>query len=310
MSVGRERIIGTGHRAVHGNGEKVLEDRVTRTRVAEATKSETDQKCGDGTPLMDAADFVPRVRDIMVANGWNVGAAFQAIWANSPANQLVGKARDGRGTKGPLRIVDGSMEWVLTFERARPPFEELQQETVFASEKARAEINKIAERNFAAAPTATQVILGNFGAKGAARDNDFVNFRALDAYSYGGYSGGIDDLTAALARFAFFVIPGGFAAREGTLTRVTVEAIGIYFRDSFDFNDEQFLGWWRLPDEVSTLSPDLRPNESDLRCSTAWFGMSNAVYRRFRERTGRGADFVIYSDVTSIQLQTPLVYFY
>ena len=62
-SVTEDRIVGTGVRALRGNSDAVLEDRVTRPRVAEAKKLDTEKRlalCGKAGAL-DAIDFVPNV---------------------------------------------------------------------------------------------------------------------------------------------------------------------------------------------------------------------------------------------------------
>ncbi len=51
----------------------------------------------------------------------------------------------------------------------------------------------------------------------------------------------LDDLSAALGNFAFRVaVAGGVTFVSGSKHLVTLSEVGIYVRDSFDFNGDQF----------------------------------------------------------------------
>lgn len=74
------------------------------------------------------------------------------------------------------------------------------------------------------------------------------------------------------------------AKTGGTTHRVHITQLGVYIRDSYDFNDDQPLGNWG-PDEVRMMpSPRLAMVE-------------NASFRRWRREYKRGGDFIIFSDV-------------
>jgi hypothetical protein len=61
----------------------------------------------------DAVDSLPEVEKIMLKRGWERGAALQRRWLGASENQLVGKAADGKGTKGKLSIDNKTvtMDW-------------------------------------------------------------------------------------------------------------------------------------------------------------------------------------------------------
>lgn len=309
MGGNRERILGYGNRALRANTEKVLEDRVTRTRVADAdSDAKAEQlQCGKYWPVRDAAAFVPNIRRIMAALKWDVAARFQSVWVNTYANQLVGKLEAGAGTTEPLRIVDVSLDWVLEFERAREVYDSVVSPGVFANAKARAVLQARVEKKFQSSGT-QEVPLGDLTAAGLAREAEYINYRALGTYA-GGYE--VDELTGALGRFTIHVIPAGTAKRDETKTTVTIAKIGVYLRDGYHFEEEQNLGWWRLPNlmQVAPYSESLRM-ETYPRCSDDWFRMTNHAFRRYRDRTDFGHDFLIYSDIKEIALDAPVVFTY
>ena len=57
--------------------------------------------------------------------------------------------------------------------------------------------------------------------------------------------------------------------------QVTIEEVGVYVKDSFDFNGNQFLGWWG-PADVP---------------------INNSDFQRWRAENHTGGDFLVYSDV-------------
>lgn len=81
----------------------------------------------------------------------------------------------------------------------------------------------------------------------------------------------LDELTAALGRFAIFVIVSGAAERDDSTTLVTISKIGVYIRDSFDFNGDQALGYWRKPDR-SDLGDRAGIRDGPLRPASAVLG--------------------------------------
>jgi len=67
------------------------------------------------------------------------------------------------------------------------------------------------------------------------------------------------------------------------MVTVSIEEVGIYAKDSFDFEGDQFLGWWGYR--------DTEYHNSDFR---EWRAINNA-----------GGDFRIYSDIARIKLAVP-----
>ena len=117
------------------------------------------------------------------------------------------------------------------------------------------------------------------------------------------------------------VIPSGEAERHGKTVTVTIDHVGVFVRDSFDFNGDRDLGYWGRLDvalppkwivqDISTGVISLLGGVDVERAPPGVeFAMSNSVYRRYRRETGMGADFVIYSDVKSHGLIRPVRFTY
>jgi hypothetical protein len=64
---------------------------------------------------------------------------------------------------------------------------------------------------------------------------------------------------------------------------VTVAEVGIYVKDSFDFNDDQFLGFWGYRDTPT----------------------NNSDFREWRDQNNAGGDFLVFSDIKRTRLATP-----
>ena len=84
----------------------------------------------------------------------------------------------------------------------------------------------------------------------------------------------------------------GIAATEST---ICVKDIGIYVRDSFDFNGEQFLGFWNSNTNYGGKNP--------LRGT----GVANKHFREFAKRTQKGGDYLVFSDVNKLKIDPPLI---
>jgi hypothetical protein len=304
-----EALARTEARVVHAP-RAVLLDRVTAKANdavgADPMRGGAKTCRSDVDPLPNVLWFVPKIEDIMKARGLEVGARFQRRWRDGEYNRISGKQSEGKGTAGPLAIETISIDWVLGFERGARLFDDIKHPSVFLSEKARKLLQRRIETVYSQT-TGTDVDYGSFP-DGLPRERLYINHVALDAYD--GYSAGIDDLAAALGRFAMFVVPLASARLEDKDVVVTIPEIGIYVRDSFDFEGDQALGRWKPPDkvEMTKLGEDpSRDMHGDMRrlCPDEWVYMSNWIYRLYREDSAMGEDFLVYSDIKSVYFEPP-----
>ncbi len=125
----------------------------------------------------------------------------------------------------------------------------------------------------------------------------------------------LDDMWGALADCLMKI------AGEGTVTpkikkvgtglqveyyEVSVKKIGVYIRDTYDFNGEQYLGHWS-----KTSSPYVRlylRGESRGDCPDDYVEVNNDRFRAHQALTGKGGDLLIFSDVLVTQLSKPFTF--
>jgi hypothetical protein len=164
-------------------------------------------------------------------------------------------------------------------------------EEIWTNEKARGEIRKLlARRGRLGKPRGW---FGDINLSPVSLDADYINFRTV---SFGLFDS--DDLAAALGNFTFrVVIAGESEGLSSGKTRVYVRQVGSYVRDSFDFNGDQFLGFWDDSDDAVSLVNPLSGEK-----------VSNASFRAYRGSTGRGGDFLVYSDTKKLMRSPPEVF--
>jgi LysM repeat protein len=182
--------------------------------------------------------------------------------------------------------------WLLTFPRAKDIYD-----------------HKIVAGDYWKTPAAEASLRNKIEARGILTGSSPVRIGDLgrpvdiqDLERYQGFpvsssmtSDPLDDLFGALGDFNLrFVADGRAEPQGGTDWLVTVERVGVYIQDSFDFNGHQPLGFWNeTKNEVS---------------KTPGFGfdlVDNGDYRDWRDSHGKGGDFIVFSDIKIITQATP-----
>lgn len=195
------------------------------------------------------------------------------------------------------------MDWVLQYPRARMVYDAMLAEKIWVNEKGKAALlEKIRSLNLkypSAIPQQTRfgaflIMPETVNDKGeVAPPIDLLHYQQRVVTS-GLFADPIDDLFAALANFSFRLAVEGTIIKIGNKYRITVQRVGIYVRDSFDFTDDGFLsqplGYW------SPFNEDASKFPKDL----SYYYVRNADYQQYRTDTKMGADFLIYSDVKTI----------
>lgn len=219
---------------------------------------------------------------IMRAHSWGNGARLMDLWFSRPA--AIAPAY-GLPDTATLRMDS----WVLTFSRARQVYDQLMRERIWVNAAAQAEITTMLRRKGLLMPGSRS--FGDLSRPVQLQDADYINYRVV---SFG--LSDLDDMSAALGNFAFRVVVSGSvaAASGGSGYQVTITEVGVYIRDSFDFNGDQFLGYWDDSDNaVSMMNP------------LSGTAVSNSDFRDWRLRNGRGGDFLVFSDIKRTTLATP-----
>lgn len=118
--------------------------------------------------------------------------------------------------------------------------------------------------------------------------------------------GGIDDFVAAVYKASWKLVVCGkceYVALEGIgpRLRVSVDKVGIFLRDTYDFTGPQYLGNWSssgvqylpIPPPIEWTTPDTLLAAPD----KTHYVVDNISYRRFRSVYNKGGDFFVFSDV-------------
>lgn len=236
---------------------------------------------------------ITKIPAVMRANQWERGARLMEKWFADPANPVPA---NGIASTGLI-----TMDWVLRFSRAKEVYDKLVAERIWLNDAARREIVKVLARKNA---------LGNAKQKfplprvQLALESDAIQFRVVGG-NMDMLVGPMDDLRAALANFTFRVVVAGCVEPIMSEQRVasgpplkvpsgnylvTIDEVGIYVKDSYDFNDatgeDQDLGNWNL--DTNTVG------RTGLN---GGFSVHNSDFRRWRTANQRGGDFLIYSDL-------------
>lgn len=227
---------------------------------------------------------ITNIPAIMRSKKWFNGASLLDIWFSRPP---------AIAPKYGLSVTTTILmdHWVLTFPRARQVYDGLMRERIWANPAAQREIAEMLRRKGFLIPETSQSF-GNLAQPVQLQDNDYINYRIVN---FGLLD--LDDMSAALGNFAFRVVVAGGVTAAGSGRseyQVTITEVGVYIRDSFDFNGEQFLGYWDDSDNsVSMINP------------LSGTGVSNSDFRDWRSKNGKGGDFLVFSDIKRTTLNPP-----
>ncbi len=227
---------------------------------------------------------ITSIPKIMRSRGWANGARLMEIWFSG-----AGAVEPAYGPPDILTIRMSS--WALTFSRAKDVYDQLMRERVWANDAARKMLAQRLQSKGLLTSDPQSRAFGSLTAPVPALETEYVNYRAV-----GGATDPLDDMFAALGKFSFrVVVAGGVAPVPSTpKVRVTITHVGVYIKDSYDFSGDQQLGTW--DDKTNSVS------KSPLASGNM---VSNADFRAWRQQTGMGGDFLVFSDLLVTPLASP-----
>ncbi|WP_420996880.1 DUF6402 family protein [Cupriavidus sp. 30B13] len=301
----------------------------------------------------------PRVKpfdlqDIPIAMdriGWPMSAKVMRKWFSGElnyANTDLGatKGINQGGEPFPASMIDTTMftmEWILSFSRARNKYDELVGKIIFSQDSKKA-IKGILAR-YEPSPyyfDAWEICGGDFG--GYHREFQF-QLNRVDAENKDKFlmfirgavlPNGVlmDDLYGALGAFSLYAALDGFYYKKigPARVRLIIMSISIYMKDVFTFHDRsdktvgvipngtQYLGHWNktgfiiipfdtVVGEVSKadwlMSPVARWGmvSSDM----VYYPVRNKDYRAWQLKHRQGGDLIIYSDRRILRFRDPWV---
>lgn len=278
--------------------------------LAESKTSPVSQTEGKKVPVdVLHLNDIPGAMDKM---GWPVAAKMMRRWfANSPAFEMPEHIRTGEGVDYlslPSSQIDDQiikMDWLLGFPKAKSVFDDLL--VKWNSPKSH---DRLLERlSHAGWKPGADVKLGN----------NTMSAKQLEMHSqvnrltFGDYSDDFDDLYGAIFKATLKLAVVGRAYHSSKLKQdiFEVEKLGIYIRDTYDFNAGWFsdravgLGIWsreRLLSKFETL--DYRANQltplgwaANYAKYRGFVPVSNEDFRRWQKKHNSGGDFFVFSDV-------------
>jgi Family of unknown function (DUF6402) len=209
-------------------------------------------------------------------NGWNEGAQVLETWFERPPTSSPNYT-------APVTDII-KMNWVLRFPRAKEVYDAILRDRIWTNDASR---NRMVEllKGKAIPPEGLSLPFGNLSAPVPVVDQQWLNARPVQ----NGLS--VDGLTAAVGAFVFNIAVAGKISSKPLMrgmlgmrtVSVSIEEVGIYVKDSVDFEGQQFLGWWGYRD-------------------TDYY---NSDFREWRVINHAGGDFWDYSDIKRIKLTTP-----
>lgn len=249
--------------------------------------------------------------------GWTVSAKMMRRWfANAPAYRMPENIRNGLGVDYrtlPASQIDDQvikMDWVLSFPRTKAVFD-----TLCTGWSSAAGLRTLKNRLESAGwKTGAVVFIGR--GQSTAKELDMV--AQVNRGTFGGHSDTFDDLYGAIfkATFKLAVVGRAYYSQQLKKDIFEIEKIGVYVRDTYDFNSDWFadaaagLGIWSR-DRLLSKAEMLEYRVNQANPPAGWIAnyvkyngfvpIRNKDFRRWQDKHNTGGDFFVFSDVKWIQ---------
>ncbi|MBI3897430.1 MAG: hypothetical protein HY308_03930 [Gammaproteobacteria bacterium] len=248
--------------------------------------------------------------------GWTVGAKLMRRWFANPSFAMSRDVKkndvDARSLSAfqiDERIV--TMEWALRFSRVSGAYLQL-----LNGWRTPAGLALLRDRIDRSPKGKIGWRFGDLSQPGKALDQTCqVNFMEL-----GNLSDPLDDFFGGIARASLKIAVSGVVTplKLGRYS-IAVDEVGLYLRDTYDFNDDSYdlisqpLGYWGFQGVQRGVKlrwdieiDEVYANKDDVPADRV-YAVQNEDFRHYRNKYGKGGDFVIYSDVRRVRLPVPIV---
>ncbi len=255
---------------------------------------------------------------VMRRQGWTTGANCMDRWFNRGAYTLNLAQKIGQvdyrampASQVETRMV--TMAWAMRFGRVRNVAEALR--ASWQTPRSIALLRSRVIRSGAMRPSKTPYDF-RFGGFGAPTVAIHATCQA-NSGPVGGLFDPFDDFYAALGRATMNLAVTGTCHVDKDKVRLSVDGLGIYLRDSYEFIGDQALGYWNrhgvtsVAANVSDIAvtptagadPDWSIGIGSVRATIERnYRVTNKSFRDFQQVSHRGGDFVIFTDLLRLSL--------
>lgn len=229
------------------------------------------------------------------------------LWLRLPAREMTGEEKSGKTPARlfPKQYVDTSLirwDWLSRFQLVEQAVNQLNSRVSTPNAQAILRDRFKTYLSKTLSKSQTFPISIHFGLHPIQLHSDW-QFQ----YAEAGYQGGVmDDLYGSLGNFAVYA-----AVTKATIFKptdkqyfVTVSEIGLYVRDTFDFNGPQYLGHWSKEGMGILLAGGIGNRLNSEWKLPGWSPelgivqpLNNSDFRDFRNNFGVGGDLLLFSDV-------------
>lgn len=234
-----------------------LRDKVMQKREEEI-QTEIDDMRRDG--------IVSEIPYEMESEGWPEAAELLRTWFERPPSIAPSYS-------APVTNVI-KMDWVLKFTRAKELYDGIMTDRIWTNDASKKRLKEFLKKK---AHTHGER-WGDLSQPVTTLDAEWVNSRSIrNGINY-------DGLAGALGSFTLQVVASGIISVVSKMElQLAITEIGVYVKDSFDFNGDQFLGVWGYRDDF----------------------IYNEDFRKWRAENGKGGDFRVFSDIKRTKLSRP-----
>jgi hypothetical protein len=292
-------------------------------------------------PVFVLTDIVQGMRSL----GWMKSATLIQRWFDGKALTIP---KDDKQLGRPIDSETITLEWALGFKRVKSKYNELLEKISNdkAMGVLKPKVERQIKKSFAENPHNPSFSTAPFLADLQKFHLDW-QFQRNDIDNFDGRGSGIQlltDFTGSLGRCAIYAAIGYVSVsgpqyyvydntkntksycREPTI-RVT--HIYVYIRDVFEFNEWQYLGHWNKtgmilapdgtfgflghapfvgPSGSKPLPVDTRPVGRKLLEENVYWSVHNSDFQKWREKYGKGGDFVVFSKPVLLKLRDPITF--
>jgi hypothetical protein len=245
---------------------KDLELRRTWLRIRDSVMNKREDEINAEIEDMRRDSLLPEIPHEMAWMGWKEAAELLETWFERPPAIAPSYS-------APVTTVI-TMDWVLQFARAKLVYDRMLKERIWTNEASQKRIGELLKQKSSVAGQRW----GDLSKPVTEVDKEWINARPVAS----GMT--FDAMTGALGAFELQVaIAGTVVSIGGGEAQVSIEEVGVYVIDSFDFNGSQFLGFWGYRDDP----------------------ISNDDFRQWRTDNKAGGDFQVFSDIKRTRLTPP-----